>query len=158
MQLYTSHPEIITGSTALPPGLSRGEDISSVRLFPGLFPFIILTQLLGELFSVSPYMLRRLENLFVLNERVSLLGRWKNGFFGMVPVGATNVGSIKIAFDQVCFISSPTSTAPCAHKLPQTRIYARTPAFADGIVPTLHLEHIWKLRTKERVKFLEVNL
>jgi len=55
----------------------------------------------GELYSVSPYMAKRLENLFVLNERVALLGRWKHGFFGMVPVGATNVGSIKINFDQV---------------------------------------------------------
>jgi len=54
----------------------------------------------GELFSVSPYMAKRLENLFVLNERVALLGRWKYGFFGMVPVGATNVGSIKINFDK----------------------------------------------------------
>ncbi|KDQ51319.1 hypothetical protein JAAARDRAFT_62535 [Jaapia argillacea MUCL 33604] len=53
----------------------------------------------GELFSVSPYMAKRLQNLFVLNERVALLGRWKHGFFGMVPVGATNVGSIKINFD-----------------------------------------------------------
>ncbi|KAF8060782.1 phosphatidylserine decarboxylase 1 [Lyophyllum atratum] len=54
----------------------------------------------GELYSVSPYMAKRLENLFVLNERVALLGRWKYGFFSMVPVGATNVGSIKINFDQ----------------------------------------------------------
>ncbi|KAF9806701.1 hypothetical protein IEO21_08576 [Rhodonia placenta] len=54
----------------------------------------------GDLFSVSPWMVKRLENLFVLNERVALLGRWKYGFFGMVPVGATNVGSIKINFDQ----------------------------------------------------------
>ncbi|KAF5339360.1 hypothetical protein D9611_009785 [Ephemerocybe angulata] len=55
---------------------------------------------IGELYSVSPWMAKRLENLFVLNERVALLGRWKYGFFGMVPVGATNVGSIKIHFDQ----------------------------------------------------------
>lgn len=53
----------------------------------------------GELFSVSPWMAKRLKNLFVLNERVALLGRWKFGFFGMIPVGATNVGSIKINFD-----------------------------------------------------------
>ncbi|KAG5349930.1 hypothetical protein C0989_001221 [Termitomyces sp. Mn162] len=54
----------------------------------------------GELYSVSPYMAKRLENLFVLNERVALLGRWKHGFFSMIPVGATNVGSIILNFDQ----------------------------------------------------------
>ncbi|KAG8986135.1 phosphatidylserine decarboxylase 1 [Tulasnella sp. 427] len=57
--------------------------------------------LAGELFSVSPFLVKRLANLFVLNERVALLGRWRYGFFGMVPVGATNVGSIKVNFDKV---------------------------------------------------------
>lgn len=50
---------------------------------------------------MSPFVAKRLQNLFVLNERVALLGRWRYGFFGMVPVGATNVGSIKINFDKV---------------------------------------------------------
>ena len=54
----------------------------------------------GELYSVSPYVAQRLANLFVLNERVALLGRWRHGFFGMIPVGATNVGSIRINFDR----------------------------------------------------------
>lgn len=54
----------------------------------------------GDLFSVSPYIANRLSNLFVLNERVALLGRWKYGFYSMVPVGATNVGSIMINFDE----------------------------------------------------------
>ncbi|KAJ3829698.1 phosphatidylserine decarboxylase 1 [Lentinula raphanica] len=54
----------------------------------------------GELFSVSPYIAKRLQNLFVLNERVALLGKWRYGFFSMVPVGAVNVGSIKVNFDQ----------------------------------------------------------
>ncbi|KAI9480273.1 MAG: phosphatidylserine decarboxylase-domain-containing protein [Benjaminiella poitrasii] len=54
----------------------------------------------GELFSVSPYFVKMLQNLFVLNERVALLGKWRYGFFSMIPVGATNVGSIKINFDE----------------------------------------------------------
>jgi phosphatidylserine decarboxylase len=53
----------------------------------------------GELYSVSPYIANRLSNLFILNERVALLGRWRYGFFSMIPVGATNVGSIKVNFD-----------------------------------------------------------
>lgn len=61
----------------------------------------MLTSSSGELFSVSPYMAKRLQNLFVLNERVALLGRWRYGFFSMIPVGATNVGSIKVNFDSV---------------------------------------------------------
>lgn len=55
---------------------------------------------IGELFSVAPYFQRTLSNLFVLNERVALLGYWKYGFFSMTPVGATNVGSIKVNFDK----------------------------------------------------------
>ncbi len=54
----------------------------------------------GELYSVSPYLQRMLPGLFTLNERVVLLGRWRWGFFSFTPVGATNVGSIKINFDR----------------------------------------------------------
>ncbi|OTB05211.1 hypothetical protein M426DRAFT_320025 [Hypoxylon sp. CI-4A] len=54
----------------------------------------------GELYSVSPYLQRTLPGLFTLNERVVLLGRWRWGFFGFVPVGATNVGSIAVNFDK----------------------------------------------------------
>lgn len=45
----------------------------------------------GELFSVSPFVAQRVQDLFVLNERVALLGRWRYGFFSMIPVGALYV-------------------------------------------------------------------
>jgi phosphatidylserine decarboxylase len=49
---------------------------------------------------VSPYIANRIPDLFTLNERVALLGRWRHGFFSMTPVGATNVGSIRVNFDK----------------------------------------------------------
>ncbi|GAA5824974.1 hypothetical protein JCM3770_001415 [Rhodotorula araucariae] len=61
----------------------------------------------GELFSVSPWMVGKLADLFVLNERVALLGRWRYGFFSMTPVGATNVGSIRVNFDSTLRTNSP---------------------------------------------------
>ncbi|CCH58928.1 hypothetical protein TBLA_0B00850 [Henningerozyma blattae CBS 6284] len=54
----------------------------------------------GELYSVSPFFQERFPKLFVLNERVALLGQWNYGFFSMTPVGATNVGSITLNFDK----------------------------------------------------------
>lgn len=63
----------------------------------------------GELYSVSPYVQRLLPGLFTLNERVVLLGRWKYGFFSYTPVGATNVGSIKINFDRELRTNSLTT-------------------------------------------------
>jgi len=92
------------------PGLSHGNSLffAVIYLAPGDYhrfhsPAAWVVErrrhFVGELFSVSPYMAKRLQNLFVLNERVALLGRWTYGFFGMVPVGATNVGSIKVNFD-----------------------------------------------------------
>lgn len=62
----------------------------------------------GELFSVAPYFQRNFPNLFVLNERVALLGHWKHGFFSMTPVGATNVGSIKLNFDKELITNEKT--------------------------------------------------
>ncbi|KAI9849818.1 MAG: phosphatidylserine decarboxylase 1 [Sclerophora amabilis] len=63
----------------------------------------------GELYSVSPYLQRTLPGLFTLNERVVLLGRWRWGFFSFTPVGATNVGSIKINFDRELQTNSLTT-------------------------------------------------
>ncbi|KAI8445612.1 phosphatidylserine decarboxylase-domain-containing protein [Phakopsora pachyrhizi] len=82
------------------------------RHFPGKSLFFKKKEKLNlyvkrELFSVSPWMVGKLADLFVLNERVALLGRWTHGFFSMTPVGATNVGSIIINFDKDLKTNSP---------------------------------------------------
>lgn len=54
----------------------------------------------GELLSVNPSIAAWIRDLFVLNERVSYVGKWKHGFFSMTAVGATNVGSVQVYFDK----------------------------------------------------------
>lgn len=53
----------------------------------------------GKLYSVKPTFASWFPNLFTENERAAYIGEWKYGFFAMVPVGAVNVGSISIYFD-----------------------------------------------------------
>ena len=84
----------------------------------------------GELYSVSPWMVSKLADLFVLNERVALLGRWKHGFFGMVPVGATNVGSIRVNFDAALRTNSPLRPLHPGHYSEAT--YATASAVLGG--------------------------
>ncbi|KAJ3403249.1 phosphatidylserine decarboxylase [Chytriomyces confervae] len=62
----------------------------------------------GEMLSVSPWIVSKLRNLFILNERVSLTGQWKHGYFSMIPVAATNVGGIIINFDDQFVSNSPS--------------------------------------------------
>ncbi|KAJ3102861.1 phosphatidylserine decarboxylase 1 [Phlyctochytrium planicorne] len=66
----------------------------------------------GELLSVSPMIVEKIRNLFVLNERVTMTGSWKHGFFAMIPVGATNVGSICIDLDPELKTNQPTDANP----------------------------------------------
>jgi len=54
----------------------------------------------GALYSVNPSISCWLEDLFIVNERVSLYGEWVHGFFSYTAVGATMVGSIKLPWDQ----------------------------------------------------------
>lgn len=86
----------------------------------------------GELFSVAPYFQRNFPNLFILNERVALLGHWKHGFFSMTPVGATNVGSIKLNFDKELI----TNEKRHKHSKPHTcyeATYEKTSAVLGGV-------------------------
>lgn len=55
----------------------------------------------GALLSVRPKFAHWFPGLFFVNERVIYTGEWQYGFFAMAAVGATNVGSIKVYFDEV---------------------------------------------------------
>jgi phosphatidylserine decarboxylase len=52
-----------------------------------------------EVYSRRHFPLKLVRGVFVYNERVALLGEWPYGFFSMTAIGATNVGSIRIYFD-----------------------------------------------------------
>ncbi|XP_034054657.1 phosphatidylserine decarboxylase proenzyme, mitochondrial isoform X2 [Gymnodraco acuticeps] len=61
----------------------------------------------GSLMSVNPGVARLVKELFCLNERVALSGQWQHGFFSLTAVGATNVGSIRVYFDQDLQTNAP---------------------------------------------------
>ncbi|TNN48983.1 Phosphatidylserine decarboxylase proenzyme, mitochondrial [Liparis tanakae] len=61
----------------------------------------------GCLLSVNPGVARLVKELFCLNERVALTGQWQHGFFSLTAVGATNVGSIRVYFDQELQTNAP---------------------------------------------------
>ena len=55
----------------------------------------------GHLFPVNQYSLSRIRNLFVINERLIVHMKTGLGQVAMVMVGATNVGKIRITFDEI---------------------------------------------------------
>ncbi len=59
-----------------------------------------------------------------------VLGRWRYGFFGMVPVGATNVGSIVINFDAALRTNARHPTHP-PHTFTEA-VYERASSFLQG--------------------------
>lgn len=69
----------------------------------------------GKLISIRPTFMSWIEDLFTINERVAYVGRWAFGFFSMTAVGATNVGSVRVYFDDKLktnrFLSFPGSFA-----------------------------------------------
>lgn len=57
-----------------------------------------LRHLPGDLWPVNDEAVASIRGLFARNERVAILGTTATGPFAMVPVGAFNVGSIRLAF------------------------------------------------------------
>jgi phosphatidylserine decarboxylase len=53
----------------------------------------------GYLFPVAPAVVKVVPKLFAVNERVVLAGSWKDGYYSLTAVGATNVGSIELCGD-----------------------------------------------------------
>lgn len=53
----------------------------------------------GQLMPVAPAFAQFCPKLFARQERVVLSGAWKHGFFSYTPIGAYNVGSMKLDFD-----------------------------------------------------------
>lgn len=55
----------------------------------------------GELYPVNPFVANYIKGLFVVNERlISYIDTMFCGKVAMVKIGATNVGSIKVSYDQ----------------------------------------------------------
>ena len=56
--------------------------------------------IVGYLSPVKPSHVNKYKDVFKNNERVNIYGRWEQGFYFESAVGATNVGSIKLDFDE----------------------------------------------------------
>jgi len=66
---------------------------------PTAFKSFYRRHIAGWLESVKPTYIMKNKHVLKDNERVSLLGSWYHGFFSMIFVGALNVGSIVLNFD-----------------------------------------------------------
>ncbi|CAM6096326.1 unnamed protein product [Calypogeia fissa] len=53
----------------------------------------------GRLYPVNERAVRTIKDLYVVNERVVLEGRWSHGLMAVAAVGATNVGSIELKIE-----------------------------------------------------------
>ncbi|XKL62593.1 hypothetical protein PGB90_002426 [Kerria lacca] len=76
----------------------------------------------GDYHSVHPKVAKWIPELFSLNERAVYVGEWQHGFFSMVAVGATNVGSIKVHSDK--------------ELITNTRRWKNSPRFIDKVLNT----------------------
>jgi phosphatidylserine decarboxylase len=66
----------------------------------------------GYLCPVKPSYVNKHKDVFKVNERVNIFGRWDQGFYFESAVGATNVGSIKLDFDEDVLTNRALPTFP----------------------------------------------
>ena len=66
----------------------------------------------GFLEPVDPRYLKKHRDVLKSNERVNIFGDWIHGFLAVSFVGATNVGSIKIHFDETLKTNKSSPTLP----------------------------------------------
>jgi phosphatidylserine decarboxylase len=69
----------------------------------------------GYLEPVMPSYLKNHKNVLKENERVNLLGEWAHGFYSMSFIGALNVGSIVLHFDDVLKSNVKSPLEPYIH-------------------------------------------
>ena len=67
---------------------------------PAYFTANYRRHVVGYLEPVRPSYLLKHRDVLKQNERVNLLGDWQHGFFAMSFIGALNVGSINLHFDE----------------------------------------------------------
>jgi len=89
----------------------------------------------GELLPVHPWYARICPGMFVRNERVVLEGQWSKGFFSLTPVGAYNVGSIRLS-QELDKDNTFRTNQPYHDNHSYHRSYIRVPLYftADGVV------------------------
>ena len=68
---------------------------------PAYFMANYRRHIVGYLEPVMPSYLMKHKDVLKENERVNVLGEWAHGFFAISFIGALNVGSIKLHFDDV---------------------------------------------------------
>ena len=86
--------------------------------------------------SVNPGVARLVKELFCLNERVALSGQWQHGFFSLTAVGATNVGSIRVYFDQVrgfIHFECPSLTVSLVNSVPRQQCPSSTVSLVNSL-------------------------
>lgn len=68
--------------------------------------------IVGYLSPVKPSHVNKHKDVFKNNERVNIFGRWEQGFYFESAVGAANVGSIKLDFDEEVITNRTLPTYP----------------------------------------------